>query len=359
MEIRKDILPPSEKAERALVAFVAITQSSLKRIFPTEDDVIKYVNNFENPEIAKLFLETGRYYHSAKNYSCPACFPPKHLEKCPNCGEILELPSFLVLIMIISIMERLSHGSKSYQDFYTWIGTREAHKKAQTFFDGDKTKELSTLIDNLRSEWLKENGSTTKITEFFQSFLTKEEKMEFIKSIRYFYEVPELPPKRMGDVEGKPAKDVEEVFQKWEEEFKKEQGIRLKTEQDVFDYIKNNGDKKSWEALPICYNEQNFLDCYGRDYFGQGQGYCRYNYLCRLDKDQKLLNDCFVQTVKTIYDWRSKFVHDMRIPPIRETAILGDFYDDRMIMVELTTKELKPVFERMLKRYFDQFQKTA
>lgn len=115
----------------------------------------------------------------------------------------------------------------------------------------------------------------------------------------------------------------------------------------------------SWEALPICFDEKNLLQCYSRDFYGQGQGYCHYNYLCRLDKDAKVLDECFKETVRTVYDWRSKFVHDMKIPPIRETSMLSDFYNNKSVIIELTTKELKPIFERMLKRYFDQFQKKT
>jgi hypothetical protein len=38
---------------------------------------------------------------------------------------------------------------------------------------------------------------------------------------------------------------------------------------------------------------------------------------------------------------------------------LSTYYDHKEIIVELTTSELKPIFERMLKRYFDQFQKNT
>ena len=106
LEIRKDIFPKLEphKAQEVLEGFVYLTHSAFKGIFPTEDSIINYIDNFKNPKIAKIFLETGKYYYYAKNYRCPTCFPSKHLEKCPNCQKPLEMPSFLVLIMIISII---------------------------------------------------------------------------------------------------------------------------------------------------------------------------------------------------------------------------------------------------------------
>ncbi|MCW4005250.1 MAG: hypothetical protein NWF04_01425 [Candidatus Bathyarchaeota archaeon] len=356
MQLRaEDIFPRSTKPEQILKELADLTQSALKGIFPANEDIIKYISNFKKPQKARLFLETGRYYHLAKNYSCPICFPPKRLEKCPNCRKTLEMPSFLVLIMIISIMERLSQGEKTYQEFYTWMGTKKARKKVQDFLEKDETKKADVLIEDLRECWLKEYGSTTRITEFFKNFLTKEEKIEVVKSIRYVFKVFELPPKSFDNSGGK--KEIAEILDKWEEVVNKKQEISFQSDQDIFDYIEKNDNKKTYKVLPICFNEERFLECYSRDIYGRGKGYCNYNHLCKLGKDSKILNDCFVQTVKTIYDWRSKFVHNMKIPPIRETSMVSDSYDNKLVLVELTTKSLKPVFERMIKRYFDQFQK--
>jgi len=130
----------------------------------------------------------------------------------------------------------------------------------------------------------------------------------------------------------------------------------FKSDEDVKRFVASNNYKMTWEALPICFNEKEYWKCYGRDFYGRGTGYCRYNYNCQLSSNKELLDKCFSKIVKTLYDWRSEFVHNARIPPIRETAMLGGIYKEKPIIVELTTTELKPVFERMLKRYFDQHQ---
>jgi hypothetical protein len=106
LQIRDDLFQTNVKTDKILEGFVHLTHASLNGIFPTVEEVVKYVNTFDNPEIARLFLETGRYYHSAKNFICPVYFPPTKIEKCPDCKQTLEMPSFLVLIMIISIMEQ-------------------------------------------------------------------------------------------------------------------------------------------------------------------------------------------------------------------------------------------------------------
>jgi hypothetical protein len=357
MQIRNDLFPDNPKAKEIRQAFINITHSSLKHIFPTKEDVTEYVNNFNSPEIAFLFLQTGRYYNSVNSLACYFCFPPKPIDKCPNCGKTLQMPSFLALITMISIMEKLSSELKFYQDFYTWIGTEEAKKQAQAILDNSKNLKVNELINSLQTSWAKEYGSKTKVTEFFLKFLTREEKMQFIKSIRYCIELPELPPKGVGITDSCSGKELDEVYDNWVEAFEKEQKLTFETKQALLDYIEKNGGKKAWEALPICFVAEKFLECYSTDYQGHGQGYCYFNINCKLDNDVEVLDQCFSKTIKTIYEWRSNFVHNMTIPPIKETAMNSTYYDDKMILVELTTSELKPIFERMLKRYFDQFQK--
>src|SRR5450759_5055651 len=120
MEVRKDIFPQI-KDHRLFIGLIYRTHEALNGLFPTEEEVTKYVNSFENPKHAELFLEVGEYYHSTKYYSCPNCFPPKRIENCPNCKNALSMPAHIVLIMLISIMERLSLGLGEWKDFIDWI----------------------------------------------------------------------------------------------------------------------------------------------------------------------------------------------------------------------------------------------
>ena len=75
--------------------------------------------------------------------------------------------------------------------------------------------------------------------------------------------------------------------------------------------------------------------------------------------DKDMLDEVFKETIKTLYDWRSEFVHGERLPPITEFASLYDLYDGKPIIVELTTSQLRPIFEAMVKRYFDAQQKRV
>jgi hypothetical protein len=361
MKVREDIFPEikaHEKLQEYLNGLTDIAYQAFTGLFSSVTEVVQYINNFEKPEIAKLFLEIGEYYYSAKFYYCPHCFPPKRIEKCPHCNSSFEMPAHLVLIMIISIMERISLGFTKYADFFEWTGRKETVERLKTEFESVfKPEKIEEFISAIREDWSKDYGSVTKITSFFKDFMKKEEKMEFVKSIRFMMKVPELPPKHMESINGKTPEKAEEIFENWKQTFEKEQQLVFETDEDVKKYVIRNNSKTTWEALPICFDKKEHWKCYSRNPYGQGLGYCHYNYFCNLYKDEELLDKCFDKTVKTLYDWRSEFVHNAKIPPINETAIHGGIYKKKSIIVELTTKELKPVFEKMLKRYFDQHQK--
>lgn len=138
----------------------------------------------------------------------------------------------------------------------------------------------------------------------------------------------------------------------------KEQSIVFENEDDIKAYVVANNNKLTYDALPICFDRKNYWKCYSTDFYGHGKGYCRYANECKLNED-KTLKRILNKTVNTLYDWRSMFVHNAEQPPIREKAILGGIYKKKQIITELTTTELKPLFEKMLKRFFDSHQMNS
>lgn len=359
MKIREDMYPWAKSIERDRIfqGLAKLAFETFTGLFSSEDDVIIYINNFEKPKIAERFIEIGEFYHFAKFYYCPKCFPSKRIENCPECKKSFELPAYTVLIMMLSIMESLSLGLADFIDFFDWVNKKEIVRDYQTLMKSGGVKGYKNLVQSLRKRWSEEYGSVTKVTDFFKKFLTKEEKVEFVKSIKYLKKVPELPPRKIGRIKGKRKKEAMEILDAWKKTVEKERQILFKTDEDVKAYVKSRNFKKTREALPICFDEEHYWKCYGRHFYGQGIGYCYQVHECRLISEKDLLEKCFVKTVKTIYDWRSMFVHEAKLPPIREVAMLGEIYKGKSIIVELTTTKLKPVFEKMLKRYFDQHQK--
>jgi hypothetical protein len=360
MDIRKDIYSIPE-AQNYLQALAYRTQEAFPTIFPTVDDVIKYVNNFKNAKIAELFLDIGYYYNSAKYYKCPKCFPPKRIDTCPNCGGTFEMPAFIVLIMVISVMEKLasvdSGGIESWVDFYDWVSRKDINKEYTQGLRNGKFKNSNAFVDSLKARWSLEFGSLTKVTNFLKAIMNPEEKRELIKSIRYFQKIPNLPPKKMPEV--KPNASLEDIEKTIHKQIEDEQEIIFKTKEDIENYVKNNEFGTTLEALPICFDSNRFWNCYAIDGFGHGQGFCRFKYDCTLLTNLQKLDKCFKETVRTIYDWRSKFVHDAKLPPVRETAINGTIYKGKYVVVELTTSDFKKVFEKLVKKFFDKFQNTV
>jgi hypothetical protein len=357
MDIRNDIYPNPE-AQKYLQALAYRTQEAFPTIFPTVDDVIRYVNNFKNPTIAGLFLDVGDYYNSAKFYACPKCFPPKRIETCPHCNNTFEMPAFIVLIMIISVMEKLASadtcGVESWFDFYNWVSRKDINKSYEQTFKNKKFKDFKQLMDKLKAQYSAEFGSVNKVTNFLSKIMSTEEKRTLIKSIKYMQKVPELPPKKLSNIES--SASFEEIQKKIQKSIEADQKVTFASEEDVRSYVKKNCSKTAWEALPVCFEPKEYWKCYAIEFDGRGHGYCRFKYDCALLTDKEKLDKYFKNTVKTIYEWRSKFVHDVQLPPVRETAIYGGRHKGKYVIVELTTTDFKPVFERLVKKFFDKFQ---
>src|SRR3990170_1316478 len=186
MDIRNDIYPNPE-AHKYLEALAYRTQEAFPTLFPTLDDVIQYVNNFKNPKIAELFLDVGDYYNSAKFYTCPKCFPPQRIETCPHCNNTFEMPAFIVLIMIISVMEKLASadtcGVESWVDFYNWVSRKDINKSYEQSFKNKEFKDLKQLMDKLKAQYSAKFGSVNKVTNFLSKIMSPEEKRALIKSI--------------------------------------------------------------------------------------------------------------------------------------------------------------------------------
>ncbi len=340
MDIRNDIYPLPE-AQKYLQALTYRTQEALPTIFPTVDDVIRYVNNFKNPKIAGLFLDVGNYYNSAKFYTCPKCAPPHQTETCPSCNNTLETPPFTMLIMVLSVMEKLasveSSGVEGWVEFYDWVNRRDVDEEYTQVLRKGKFRDFSALMDSLKGRWSKEFGGITKVTNFLKEIMSPKEKLALIKSIKYLQTVPELPSQKHSNIESK---------------------VVFVGEEDIKSYVKKNSDKTSEAALPACFELRQYWKCYVTASNGSGLGYCPDKSDCPLVTDKEKLDKCFKDTIKTIYEWRSRFIHDLQLPPARETALYGVRYKGQYTVAEVRTMEFKPVFEGLIKKFFDNYQAT-
>ncbi|MCW4017955.1 MAG: hypothetical protein NWF00_04660 [Candidatus Bathyarchaeota archaeon] len=357
MEIRKDICPEKDDAQEYLQALAYRTQEAFPTAFSSVDDAVRYVNKFKNPKIAKLFLDIGDYYHSAKFCSCPKCTPPKKIETCPYCNSKFERPAFIVLITAVSVMEKLasvdSSSVESWVDFHEWVSRKDITAEYAQALKKGKFRDFKALMDSLKARWSAEFGSLIKITGFLKTIMSPEEKRALVKSILYMQKVPELPSEKLKNKESSTNHNHNE--ERGQASTEQTHKAIFKNQEDVKRYVKQNGSNTTWEALPACYEENRYWNCYATDCSGRGVGYCRFENDCALLADEKRLDKCFKATVKTIYDWRSKFVHDVQLPPIGKTTIYdGTSYKKRDVVAELTITEFEPVFERLVKKVFDE-----
>jgi hypothetical protein len=329
MEIRNDIYPTPE-AQEYLQALAKRTQEAFPSVFPTVDAVIQYVNNFKKPKIAELFLEIGNYYNAAKFYTCPKCSPPNKIQTCPKCNNTLEIPAFIIIIMIISVMEKLasleSSGVECWVDFYDWVNRRDIDTEYTQVLRKGKFRDFTALIESLKGRWSKEFANLTKITNFLKEIMSSEEKLVIIKSIKYHQTVPELSAQTFTN------------------------------EEDIKNYVKKYPAKTTEVALPACFEPREYWKCHNKAPNQIDSGYCRDKSNCLIVTDKEKLDKCFKDTIKTIYEWRSGFIHNVQIPPLRGTALYGVRYRGKIAIAELTIIELKPVFEALIKRFFDNYQ---
>lgn len=305
MDIRTDIYPIAE-AQKYLQALTSRTQEAFPKTFPTTDDVIAYVNNFKNPKIAGLFLDVGNYYNTT-----------------------LEAPPFTVLLAFVSVMEKLasmeSSGVGDWVDFLDWVNRKDVDAEYKGVLRKGNFRDFSALMDSLKGRWSKEFADMTKTTNFLKELMSPQEKYALITSIRYLQTVPDVP-------------------------ISKDSGSLPANEEAIKEYVKKNSAKTVEVALPACFDPKEYWRCL------TSQGYCCDKARCPMIGDKEKLDRCFKDAIKTIYEWRNLYIHDLKVPPQHDPYIFGVRYRGKYVPVELTVTELKPVFAGFIKRFFDKYQ---
>ncbi|MEN3016305.1 MAG: hypothetical protein ABC585_00210 [Candidatus Methanosuratincola petrocarbonis] len=278
-------------ADKAFEAF-----SSL---FSSKEDFIKYVNSLKNPRDAELFLQTGNFYLVAKKY---------------------QHESYVKLIMIISIIEKIANKEKEFQEFYEWIESQDA--KINEFLSESKTMDANVfkeIIIKLRDNYFQEFGSRRNVLAFFKKHFTKEDKIKLIRSI-----------------EADRKETVERIL------VAQYMGVRAATIEE----LKEKGFNVEKNFVPSCYD---WMKCW----FEYGQ--CYPNLGCLLKDDESLLDKTLKKVVDDLYQMRSDFVHDATITPLNDKDKIFNLSmsGKKPILILLTAEDLERMFEKALKHYFD------
>jgi len=229
--------------------------------------------------------------------------------------------------MALSVMEKLatveSSGVESWVDFSDWVSRKDVEEEYAQVLRKGKFRDFSALMESLKGRWSKEFGGLTKTTNFLRASLSAEEKLTLIKSIRFLQAAPELPARNFAG------------------------------DEEIKSYVKSNGDKTRQAGLPSCFEPRQYWKCYAKT---SVQGYCADKSSCPLAADKDRLDKFFKESVKTLYDWRNRFIHDLKLPPVREGAFYGVHYRGSLTVAELKVAMFKPVLEGLIKKFFDKYQ---
>jgi len=219
----------------------------------------------------------------------------------------------LKTIMFISLIERLN-SDKDFITFPEWISNKELNKAS--------IKEINKFYNDYK----KEHGCSSKFRAFFQVYLTKEEKIQFIKSIKY--------------------------------------------------YPKLSDGSDSHNLFPFCFEENNCRPSYL-------QSCPLVNYEkedCLICKDEDKLKKTLNELAEFLYYYRSKFVHEARMFGLSEPKLGNldgasmsfsplDYVNykfsklkkpkyEGLIIVDLNAKMLENVLERNFKKLLANFIKV-
>ena len=307
IKIRDEIFPNlkgifNESREKILEVWIGEAYNPFNNRFASLEEFINFINKIKEPKNAEKFLRLSQFYHSCKNYV-------------PD--------TFTKLIMIFSIIESILSLGKKYKPFKDWImGQDDLINLKLPYIKNGDLKTFKQCLEELKEEYHSEFGSTRNVAEFFDKYISDDDKVKIIKSFRI---------KRNDIVYSYSAKLYEKIPNFLFERMEDLDDSRFKIEKS--------------RLTPICYN---WKYCY------IGYGHCHPDIYCLLKDNKELLSDTLRKIINVIYHIRSDFVHNAKMPPIAEAGI--DFstgiYNDEVVLIELNIEEFSSIFEDGFINYF-------
>jgi len=286
--------------ESKLKEMVEAAQNCLDRFFPTEEDVIRYVNNFEDHEDAEFFLNTCRFYHYSKS----------------------ESNSSLKFLLYVSTLEKMSNYDYiSFQDWLVMNDNEDLIKEELEQMNNFEYKYFKSLIDDLyHQKYVEEYGAHSRFKKLLEDELKEDEKIELIAS---------FDTEKKQTVPGNGPNNPDEY-------------------DDIEDYAEFMGFEVDEKLRPSCYSWKRCSSgnpCYSSPN-------------CLLQENEEELKDEFKKTTRILYDYRSDLAHGRRLPPFQdeENVIMRDNYQGEPRIITFHLKNFEEIIEKTLKRYFDTIQ---
>jgi hypothetical protein len=287
------------KREDTIEIWVNEAYDALKAVFPNKSTFVDYINKITDPLNAELLIRSAQYYLVAKEY---------------------QKDSFVKLIMILSLTEKLLSGQNEFQEFPIWVQGQDRRITRLLCGVGKcSAEEYKRILDVLTNEYYQVFGSRRNVLKFFENHMDLESKIDVISAISpHFTDTVTHYTERLPQYST--VKNIEELSGKANHVISK-------------------------HLMPYCYNWQK---CY-LEYAD-----CDRSLGCVLEEDKDILEKCLKKVVDLLYQIRNDFVHAAVITPLTEGetfvyAVVGG----KEVTIELNIEDFEHMFEKAFKHYFD------
>jgi len=280
IHIRNDLFPGVEKIFQKYIidARIEIIQSIFSSTFKDNNEVIDFINNLSDQKDAELLIETAAFLYVLK-------------------FNVNETFKSVWLIGLFSVFEKLN--GPDWQDYTNWINKKNNSdiNKIISKFKEIENSDYLNFLKKVNNKYLEKYGAIKRVRDFTNKYLQTKTKIMLISSLK---------TKKTKFVSGYTKRDRPELKVKNIEELKKYGFI-------IHDFF-----------MPECYDWE---ECYikGRN--------CSID-KCPLNHDTEKLETQFNKAIKILYTFRSNFVHDANIPPVRNGHILGR-YKKNLISIDI------------------------
>lgn len=308
LQIPQDLYPNSDFLEKSKIIgeYYNHLLTTFGRFFSNEQEIITYLQNFNEHADAEYFLETGNILFISRQISEPS----------------------LQLVMIISAIEK--NTQRNFMDFNSWVNSdqstfdtvfTEIHKS-----EVDPKDNLKEILKKLSADYHQQFGARNNFANFIETFASSEDQNRLIMSFRFVVDQAAINySKRLPKMP-----DVAEIAE-----------------------LEQTSIQVRRACLPRCYNwERCFVS----------QTNCDPDIGCLLEEDSTFKQTTIRSMAKTIYDMRSYIVHQAGdVPFVKDLGpgissfnfvMLGN----RPIYIDLRINEFERIMVDALKRYFDTLQ---
>ncbi len=170
LRIPQDLYPETDFLEKSKIIGEYYTHllSVFGRFFSNEQEVINYLQNFNEHSDAEHFLETGNILFISRQITEPS----------------------LQLVMIISAIEK--NTQQNFMNFNSWVNS--AHSTFETVFTDlhdpqqDSKNNLKEILEKLSSDYHQQFGARNNFANFVENFVSSDDQNRLIMGFGFVFD---------------------------------------------------------------------------------------------------------------------------------------------------------------------------